>query len=209
MKKFNTNADLDYACRQLAAQDARLAHVYETYGAPPMRRQPNGFAGLVRILIGQQVSVAAANAIQGRVDALLPETTPQAWLALDDAALAACGVSAPKRRYLSGLAEAVVEKRLVFATLHRAENDAAHEMLTALTGIGPWTADCYLLFNMRRADCFPAGDLALQEGYRLLYRKNTRPDAAQLTALAQDWSPLRGAAARLLWVYYGQQRQKV
>ena len=209
MKKFNTNTDLDYACRQLAAQDARLAHVYETYGAPPMRRQPSGFAGLVRILIGQQVSVAAANAIQGRVDALLPETTPQAWLALDDAALAACGVSAPKRRYLSGLAEAVVEKRLVFAALHRAENDAAHEMLTALTGIGPWTADCYLLFNMRRADCFPAGDLALQEGYRLLYRKNTRPDAAQLTVLAQDWSPLRGAAARLLWVYYGQQRQKV
>ena len=174
-----------------------------------MRRQPSGFAGLVRILIGQQVSVAAANAIQGRVDALLPETTPQAWLALDDAALAACGVSAPKRRYLSGLAETVVEKRLVFAALHRAENEAAHEMLTALTGIGPWTADCYLLFNMRRADCFPAGDLALQEGYRLLYRKNTRPDAAQLTALAQDWSPLRGAAARLLWVYYGQQRQKV
>ena len=85
----------------------------------------------------------------------------------------------------------------------------AHEMLTALTGIGPWTADCYLLFNMRRADCFPAGDLALQEGYRLLYRKNNRPDAAQLTTLAQDWSPLRGAAARLLWVYYGQQRQKV
>ena len=135
--------------------------------------------------------------------------TPQAWLAADDATLAACGVSAPKRRYLSGLAQAVLDGHLLFSALHRAENDAAHKMLTALTGIGPWTADCYLLFNMRRADCFPAGDLALQEGYRLLYRKNTRPDAAQLTALAQDWSPLRGAAARLLWVYYGQQRQKV
>ena len=89
---------------------------------------------------------------------------------------------------------------LAVSALHRAENDAAHEMLTALTGIGPWTADCYLLFNMRRADCFPAGDLALQEGYRLLYRKNTRPDAAQLTALAQDWSPLRGAAALVVGV---------
>ena len=209
MKKFNTNADLDYACRQLAAQDAGLAHVYETYGPPRMRRQPTGFAGLVRILIGQQVSIAAAAAIQSRVDALLPETTPQAWLGLDDAELAACGVSAPKRRYLSGLAQAILDKRLRFSALHRAENDVAHEMLTALTGIGPWTADCYLLFNMRRADCFPAGDLALQEGYRLLYRKNNRPDVAQLTTLAQDWSPLRGAAARLLWVYYGQQRQKV
>ena len=209
MKKFNTNADLDYACRQLAAQDARLAHVYETYGVPPMRRAPTGFAGLVRILIAQQVSTAAATAIQSRVDAQVPDMTPQAWLAADDATLAACGVSAPKRRYLSGLAQAVLDGHLLFSALHRAENDAAHEMLTALTGIGPWTADCYLLFNMRRADCFPAGDLALQEGYRLLYRKNTRPDAAQLTALAQDWAPLRGAAARLLWVYYGQQRQKV
>ena len=209
MKKFNTNADLDYACRQLAAQDARLADVYETYGVPPMRRAPTGFEGLVRILIAQQVSTAAATAIQSRVDAQVPDMTPQAWLAADDATLAACGVSAPKRRYLSGLAQAVLDGHLLFSALHRAENDAAHEMLTALTGIGPWTADCYLLFNMRRADCFPAGDLALQEGYRLLYRQNTRPDAAQLTALAQDWSPLRGAAARLLWVYYGQQRQKV
>lgn len=209
MKKFKTNADLDYACRQLAAQDARLAHVYETYGVPTMRRGPMGFAGLVRILIAQQVSTAAATAIQGRVDALLPETTPQAWLALDDAALVACGVSAPKRRYLSGLAEAVLDERLVFSALHRAENKPAHEMLTALSGIGPWTADCYLLFNMCRADCFPAGDLALQEGYRLLYCKNKRPDAAQLTIWARDWSPLRAAAARLLWVYYGQQRQKV
>ena len=209
MKKFNTNADLDYACRQLAAQDARLGYVYETYGVPPMRRAQTGFAGLVRILIAQQVSTAAATAIQNRVNAQLPEMTPQAWLALEDAALAACGVSAPKRRYLSGLAQAVLDERLRFAALHRAENDLAHEMLTALTGIGPWTADCYLLFNMRRADCFPAGDLALQEGYRLLYRKNTRPDAAQLAGLAQVWSPYRGAAARLLWVYYGQQRQKV
>ena len=142
MKKFNTNADLDYACRQLAAQDAGLAHVYETYGPPRMRRQPTGFAGLVRILIGQQVSIAAAAAIQSRVDALLPETTPQAWLGLDDAELAACGVSAPKRRYLSGLAQAILDKRLRFSALHRAENDVAHEMLTALTGIGPWTADC-------------------------------------------------------------------
>ena len=91
MKKFNTNADLDYACRQLAAQDARLAHVYETYGPPPMRRAPTGFAGLVRILIAQQVSTAAATAIQSRVDAQVPDMTPQAWLAADDATLAACG----------------------------------------------------------------------------------------------------------------------
>lgn len=209
MKKFKTQADLDYACRQLAAQDAQLAHVYETYGAPPMRQQPTGFEGLVRILIAQQVSTAAASAIQKRVDDKLPTMTPENWLALDDDALAACGVSRPKRRYLAGLATAVLEGRLQFARLHRADNAAAHEMLTALLGIGPWTADCYLLFNLLRADCFPAGDLALQEGYRMLYRKNTRPDAAQLTKLAEDWSPFRGAAARLLWVYYGQQRQKV
>jgi DNA-3-methyladenine glycosylase II len=174
-----------------------------------MRARPDGFEGLTRLLISQQVSTAAAAAIQARFDAAIGEINAINLLAMSDADLSACGISCPKQRYLRGLAEAVVSDGLDLAALRRADNATVYDRLVKLTGIGPWTAQCYLLFSLRRADIFPSGDLALQQAVRLLYSLDARPDAAQLTDFATRWAGHRGAAARLLWLYYnGEQAKK-
>jgi len=202
MQAYKSKADLQSAVEWLANHDPRLAHAYEKHGLPPLRKRRDGFDGLCRLLISQQVSTAAAQAIQGRFDALLPDKSPAQLLALSDDALADCGVSRPKRRYLRGLASAIVEDGLDLPALRRADDAHVFNTLVALTGIGPWTADCYLLFCLGRCDRFPAGDLALQQAYKLLYQRNSRPESAELAELAQVWQPHRAAAARLLWTYY-------
>ena len=115
---------------------------------------------------------------------------------------------APQTRYLRGLAEAVVSDGLDLPALRRADNETVYDTLIKLTGIGPWTAECYLLFSLRRADIFPSGDLALQHAVRLLYGLDARPDAAALTDFAMRWQGHRGAAARLLWHYYNGEQAK-
>lgn len=202
MQTYSTEKQLTAALRLLAAEDAPLAAAFAAYGTPPLRKAPDGFAGLARLLISQQVSTAAAAAIQARFEAAIGEVSAAGLQLLSDDELAACGISAPKRRYLRGLAEAVQTGALDLPGLKKADNDTVYQALTALTGIGPWTAECYLLFSLRRADMFPAGDLALQQAVKRLYRLNERPSAKALAAFARRWSPHRGAAARLLWTYY-------
>lgn len=205
---YKTQADLADVLAHLAKDDAGMAEALARYGVPPLRKRADGFAGLIALLISQQVSTAAATAIKARFDAAFPKARPQDILAASDENLAACGISRPKQRYLRGLSAAVADGTLNPKALRRAPDDEVFAQLTALTGIGPWTADCYLLFCLGRQDCFPAGDLALQEGYRVLYRLNTRPNAKTLTGLSERWSPYRGAAARMLWTYYNGERQK-
>ncbi len=205
---YKNKADLRRAVEWLAGRDKRLAHTYERHGLPDLRARPDGFSGLVRLLISQQVSTAAAAAIQAKFDQQVPSAEPHAILSLSAEELAACGISRPKQRYLRILAEALESGDLDLKALHRADNTEIYNALTALTGIGPWTAECYLLFSLRRRDVFPAGDLALQQAYKMLYRKRQRPDAKQLAKLAKIWSPHRGAAARLLWHYYNGERKK-
>lgn len=202
MQTYKTKADLQVALTILAAEDDGMAYALDKYGPPPMRVGVEGFAGLVRLLIGQQVSTSAGAAIQARFDAAFPKAKPQDIVAADDESLAACGLSRPKRRYIRNLAQMICDGQLNFSALRQASNEHVFDTLTAILGIGPWTADCYLLFSLRRSDRFPAGDLALQEGYRMLYRLNERPSAAQLDALAMRWQPHRAAAARLLWRFY-------
>jgi len=202
ISRYRNQQDLQAGLEWLAARDTELAAAYQTYGVPDLRKKQDGFAGLVRLLISQQVSTAAAAAIQARFEAHLPKCQPQDLLASPPEALAACGISRPKQRYLRLLAEALVAGDLKPNALRRAPDQQVYEQLTALTGIGPWTAQCYLLFSLCRSDVFPAGDLALQEAYKMLYRQNQRPSAALLEALAARWQPHRGAAARLLWAYY-------
>lgn len=199
---YKSKADLEKALRILAARDGVLKTAYQKYGVPPMRRSKTGFQGLARLLISQQVSTAAARAIQARFDETLKDVTPQNFLLQSDAKIAKCGISTPKRRYLRALAQTILAGDLKFTSLHRQEDAIVHAQLTALIGIGAWTADCYLLFCLQRTNVFPSGDLALQAGYQMLYAKRTRPDAAQLMRYAQVWHPHRGAAARLLWLYY-------
>ncbi|MEE2474355.1 DNA-3-methyladenine glycosylase 2 family protein, partial [Pseudomonas aeruginosa] len=119
--------------------------------------------------------------------------------AADDEALRACGLSAPKMRTLRAGAQAIVAGELDLDALAGASAEEAHAALTSIKGVGPWTADIYLLFCLGHPDAFPAGDLALQEAARIAFRMRKRPDARKLEALARKWRPWRAVAARLLW----------
>lgn len=202
LARLESQGDLDAGAAALARLDPVMARLLAEGAAPPLRRRPAGFEGLAAIVVGQQLSTASAAAIWGRTRALLPEFTAQGFAALDDAALRAAGLSAGKLRTLRAIAAAVAAGALAFDALHADEADAAHAHLTALPGIGPWTADVYLLFCLGHADAFPAGDLALQEAARIAYGLPARPDAAALRRQAEAWRPWRGVAAGVLWAYY-------
>ena len=159
-----------------------------------------GFAGLVAIIVSQQVSVASANAMVARLQAAFATLDAASVRAADEAKLKACGLSQAKMNALRALAEATLGG-LDLAGLAALEAEAAHEALVAVKGIGPWTADLFLLFCLGHPDAFPAGDLALQEA-RLALGLRKRPDARRLERIAERWRPLRGVAARLLWAYY-------
>ena len=202
MQIYKNQKDLTTALTYLSAKDENLAVAFHKYGTPPLREKTRGFAGLAQILISQQVSTAAAASIFSRFEAAMGGLEPENLLALDEATLSGCGLSRPKQRYLRILSETVMSGALDFKKLDRADNETIYDTLVAITGIGPWTAQCYLLFALRRADMFPAGDLALQHGVRMMYGMDYKPSAEALADFAQRWQPYRGAAARLLWSYY-------
>ena len=193
----------------LGRLDGVLAHALREEGCTPrLRRRQAGFAGLAAIIVSQQVSTASANAIFGRLEARLPRLEATELLAIDDEGLRLCGISAPKMRTLRAVAAAVKDGQLDFAALASGPADAAHAALCAIKGIGPWTADIFLLFCLGNADAWPAGDLALQEGARLVLGLPDRPDAKALTAIGERWRPYRGVAAHCLWAYYGAMRAR-
>jgi DNA-3-methyladenine glycosylase II len=173
----------------------------EIGGPPPLRRREPGFAGLAAIIVSQQVSVASAAAIFGRVEERFQPLTAEAVLAATEADLRACGLSGPKMRALVSAARAVADG-LDLVGLAALPAPEAHRALVAVKGVGPWTADIFLLFCLGHPDAFPAGDLAMQEAAKLALGLKTRPDAARLEKLAERWRPFRGVAARMLWAYY-------
>ena len=202
MQIYKNQKDLTAALENLAAEDKKLAAAFDKYGTPPLNKRVGGFSGMAKILVSQQVSTAAATTIYNRFEEAIGEVRAENLLAMEDAALAACGLSRPKQRYLKLLAEAVLDGTLDFKKLDRQDDSKVYETLLAQAGIGPWSAECYLLFCLRRADLFPAGDLALQHGVRMMYGLDDKPTAEALADFARRWQPYRGAAARLLWVYY-------
>lgn len=167
-----------------------------------MRRRPAGFAGLALIVVGQQLSTASAAAIWGRLTGALGPVAPEAVLATANEELGRIGLSRAKTRTLKAAATAVTEGRLALDGLADLPVDAAHAALTGLPGIGPWTADIYLLFCLGHADAWPAGDLAVQEGMRAGLGLPHRPGPKEMAALAEPWRPFRGATAHLWWSYY-------
>lgn len=196
------DADLEDGMSALTALHPRWKAIVERTGLPPLRRQDGGFVGLLRIVIAQQVSVASASAIWARVETVLSPLTPERILAASDEDMRLAGLSRPKQRSLRAIAAAIVEGRLDLAGLASADADMIHERMTAISGIGPWTADIYLLFCLGHRDGFAAGDLAIQEAARVAFDLAVRPKAAELLAMAEAWRPWRGVAARLLWAYY-------
>jgi len=207
-RRIDTEADIEAGLSALLAADPRLEPVAARAGRLPLRRRPGGFAGLASIVVSQQVSTASANAIWGRVAAAYDPFTPQALIRARATRLAALGLSAPKIRALKEIAKAIADGRLDCDALPDLPADAAHAALCAIHGIGPWTADIYLLFCLGHPDAWPADDLALQEAARLAFALPARPSAKETIALADPWRPWRGVAARLLWAYYRAVKQR-
>ncbi len=199
---LKTESDLAAAVAALGKQCHIMRAIAKRSGRPPLREFPADFAGLAKIVTGQQVSAASAAAIWGRVDAGIRPFEAFRLLQCSEAELKSLGLSSGKCRTLRAVAEAVAKGDLNFASLNRADDDAIRSQLTALHGIGPWTADIYLLFALKRADAFPPGDLALQIAAQRLFNLNERPSPLQLLEIAERWRPWRGAAARLLWADY-------
>ena len=199
---IHTEADLDAAIAALAAVDRRFAELIAAAGRPPLRRRPGGFAGLAAIIVAQQLSTASAAAIWGRLSAAFDPLDPAAILRARPARLARLGLSAPKIRTLKAIARAVTRGELALAGLADGAAEHAHAALTAIHGIGPWTADIYLLSCLGHADAWPAGDLALQEAARVAFALPVRPNAKKMLELAAPWRPWRAVAARVLWTYY-------
>jgi DNA-3-methyladenine glycosylase II len=199
---LNTQADLDRAVTALVKQDPRLEPILDLTGMPALRRREPGFAGLAHIVCGQQVSTASAAAIWGRVSAAFDPFHHDALRKARADRLGRLGLSAAKIKTLKNLARELAAERLNLEVLAEEDADAAHNTLTRLHGIGPWTADVYLLFCLGHGDAWPVGDLAVQEAVKIGLGLKTRPTAKQMAPLAEPWRPLRGAAAHLWWSYY-------
>jgi len=207
--RIHTEADLDAALASLVKIDARFEGALAIAGRPPLRRRADGFAGLASIVVSQQVSTASAKAIWGRLALAFDPIAPAAILGARTQKLARAGLSAPKIRTLKAIAHAITHEKLDLAGLVHVPADDAHRVLTAIHGIGPWTADIYLLFCLGHADAWPAGDLAFQEAVRLVLQLPARPTAPEMGPLAEGWRPWRGAAAYVLWAYYGALKRRV
>ncbi|NDV87393.1 DNA-3-methyladenine glycosylase 2 family protein [Aurantimonas aggregata] len=199
---ISTDADVAAGLAALRGADPRLDAVIERAGNVPLRRREGGLSGLVAIIVGQQVSRASADAILARLAVEIAVHSAPAILAASDEAFRRAGMSRPKQQTLLAVARAIEDGSLDFARLEAAPAEAAIAELVAVRGIGPWTAECYLLFCSGHPDVFPAGDLALQVAIGQAYGLASRPSARDVAALAAAWSPHRSVAARLFWSYY-------
>lgn len=205
MCRIDSDEDVADGLGALLAADPRLAAISDVAGKLPLRRRPGGFAGLAAIVTAQQISNAAAAAIWARLLTAVDPFTAERFLATADEALRGAGLSRAKVATLSGVATAIADG-FDLADLHALPPDDAIAAMVSLKGIGPWTAEIYLLFCIGHPDIFPAGDLALQIGVQHGLGLEARPTVKQLRTLAERWAPWRGIAARLFWAYYKSRR---
>src|SRR5689334_23427159 len=199
---LNSQDDLEEAIHALVKLDPRLKPILERAGMPALRRREPGFVGLAHIVCGQQLSTARAGAIWERLTKAFDPFDHDAVRRARTDRLGRLGLSAAKIKTLKYIARDIAAERLNLDVLAEEDADAAHHTLTALHGIGPWTADVYLLFCLGHGDAWPAGDLAVQEAVKVGLGLPTRPTTKHMAPLAEPWRPLRGAAAHLWWSYY-------
>lgn len=199
---LHSDADLETAATLLANADARLSDILAVAGPPKLRRRSAGFPGLCAIICSQQLSTASAAAIWGRLASAFEPFHHDAIRRARNDRLARIGLSRPKIKTIKAISTAIAKGEVDLDALALLEADAAHAVLTRLHGIGPWTADIYLLFCLGHADAWPAGDLALQEAARLAFGLKRRPSVKEMIKLAEQWRPWRGVAAHVLWNYY-------
>ena len=201
-------ASIRSACEVLSALDPALARAYEAIGVPVWRAQEASYALLAKTVVYQLVSTRAADAIWARVANFLGEVTPQRVLGCDQARLRACGLSRPKLSHLNTIATAIMDGSLDLARVGRANMEAARAELLAVKGIGPWTADLFLLYAAGRMDAFPQGDVGLMEAHKRLGGYENRMTNKDFSAHAEGWRPHRGVAAHLLWGWLNAERAK-
>ena len=203
MTTLDSSAELKTHIQALIELEPRFAPVYEQVGVPSLRRNEGGFAALLRAIVGQQLSVAAASSIWQRlVDANL--ITPKTLIQADDDDLRAQGLSKQKIRYVRSL----VDHDIDYQALTTMSDGEVIDTLTAVTGIGRWTAEMYLLFSLGRADILAVDDLAIRVAAMALLELPERPTPKQLKVATQSWSPYLSAASLLLWAYYGGLKDK-
>ena len=198
-----------HGLRRLSECDAALAAVLHRIGDPPFWSRPPGFATLLHIILEQQVSLASALAAFQRVSALAAPLTPARFLALADEGLRTAGFSRQKAAYGRGLAHALIAGELDLEALHELDDGAARASLLRIKGIGPWSAEIYLLMALRRPDAWPLGDLALGAAVQDVTGLDHRPDSRELEQIGDRWRPWRAVAARLLWHHYLSKGQTV
>jgi DNA-3-methyladenine glycosylase II len=188
--------------RELTNLDSDLANIIHTYGNPPNWTREKGFIGLVRIVLGQQVSVAAANSIYNRLLTLVTPLSPENLLAFDDIQLQSVGLSRQKIVYLRALASALASGQLNLDQLEEADEATLRTELLKVKGIGDWTVDIYLMMTLQRPDAFPKSDLGVIIAYQKLKNLPTRPTPVEIEKIAEKWRPWRAVATRILWHYY-------
>ncbi len=199
---IDCEADILKGIRSLRRRCEVMRKVHDATGLPPLRRREPGFEGLARIIVGQQLSVASAAAIWSRCETTIAPMRAETVAELDDEALRGAGLSRPKIRTLRAISDAVIHHGLELQALTRLSDEEVHTALTAVPGIGPWTADIFLLACLGRPDAFAAGDLALQIAAQYAFELDDRPNAKELLERAETWRPWRSVSARLLWSYY-------
>jgi len=207
-KTIETHQDIADGLRHLAQQCATMAKIIDEIPDVPLRRQPPNFASLASIIISQQVSKQSAAAIYGRMEKIIYPLTPENYLAAGEPAWIEIGLSRPKQRTFWALCSAIAENRFSLQELADLSGSKAIASMTSIKGIGPWTAEVYLLFSIGHPDIFPAGDLALQIAAADAYGFDEKMSEKELRLLAESWAPWRGVAARVLWAYYAVQKNR-
>lgn len=203
---IKTKSDLDVAVKRLCGEFPDMAAIMEGINDVPLRARAPGFAGLAEIIVSQQVSKASATAIFGRLTTLVQPFNAATFLAAGEGPQIEAGLSRAKQVTLDGLATALIGGNLDLDDLCAMPAEEAIDRLTALKGIGPWTAEVFLLFCAGHCDIFPAGDVALQHAVGWVCGCATKPDTRQTRVLSEQWRPLRGVAARVLYAHYAIKR---
>ena len=199
---------LTRAVKQLAKSCEIIGAAHERVGVPEWRTRPGGYDGLARIIAFQQLSTKAAGTIWGRVEVQLGKVTPASVLEADIDALRACGLSRPKIAHIRSIAEAVQSGTLNLKHVAKASDEDAQAELVAVKGIGPWTADVYLMFCLGRWDVFPHADIGLSEAYRMITDQRKRHPPKKFLRTGEKWRPYRGVAAHMLWSYINHVREE-
>ncbi len=201
-----TNDSLASAAAELATRDRYLASIYERLGTPPMWARRPGFATLLRIVLEQQVSLVSARAMFVRLKSNIDPLTPEQFIDCGEVYLRTLGMTRQKAHYAVQVAHAFANGN--FKRLGRMSDEDAHAVLTSIKGVGPWTANIYLLMALRRPDIWPDGDIALSSAVMRLRRMKQRPSFVELARIAERWRPYRSVAARMLWQSYLARRDR-